>query len=159
MFKKKDDGTYRYSGRFWTYAIVASILIVFIGIKTQVAADRADEANTLARTQASQAAAFARQTNDCLAQVIVTLTDRSRLNAENERLAGIERQAIFTLLNKLTTIPVDAPQDRRIALTNQYISEAFEVTGSATQERTQNALQRARNVYPDPTCGLVEPPK
>lgn len=43
MFEKKADGTYRFSRRFWVYTTIATVIICWIGWRTQDTANRVDE--------------------------------------------------------------------------------------------------------------------
>ena len=146
MFKKHEDGTYSFSSRFWVQVIVLGLLIVMIGYSTQRTASRTED---LSR----ETIAYAKQTNDCLNQVVATLKDRTALNAQLDALATRRDAANLSLVNEIGSIPeAGTPEQRRegYRLARAHYTET---RAQIDRERAELLEQRAAKPYPDPSCG------
>ena len=71
---------------FWVYAVAAAALIGWIGVKTQITANR-QEADSQATMQ------FSDQTRDCLHQLLDALAARSVIAENSERLNSDQNKA------------------------------------------------------------------
>lgn len=158
MFRKKADGTYAFSTRFWVTSFIAAILIVFIGYNTQVARNRTEKL-------AQETTEYAQQTNDCLSQLITVLSARAKIAQENDDLSQEQRKAIFDLLGEALTPPPELrgvpPNDPRYvdwstAITIKY----YNIISKSQARQTVLAEDRKAHPIPDPNCGeLAEAPK
>lgn len=148
MFRKKADGTCGFSVRFWVYTAVATVLICFIGIRTQVAADRAEDALAASKQQAAEATAFSVATNDCLKQVISVLTTRVGYNEALENLDK-RRQDVWEQL--VADLAKGGNDD---GLNLEALKRFQEANTRLKADQTKLAAERARNQYPSPNCAL-----
>lgn len=151
MFKRKADGTCGFSTRFWIYTAVASMLIVFIGVRTQVAADRAEDALAASKQQATEAAAFSVATNDCLAQVISVLTTRV---GYNDRIADLDlrRQAVWEQL--VDDLAKGGNDD---GLNMEALQRFYAANQTIKADQARLAEEREKNQYP--RCTQLQPPR
>ena len=143
MFKKKADGSYSYSGRFWTYVVIATLLIGYIGWKTQATAD-----GTTALNKAT--VDYATRTNDCLNQVIATITDRSTYNDDIAKLNDRRATNISDLIIGLSTAP---PGKDTGGIIDKYVLTDRAISADSTRL----IAERAKKQYPEPNCGLSLP--
>jgi len=155
MFRRRKDGSFSYSERFWVQAIVLLLLIVVIGFNTQRTANRTERIS-------QETIMFAQQTNECLGRVIQVLEQRSRINIENDDISQVERTAIFDLLTEAVNPPPEiaalSPADqRRQDWAEGLIIKYLNVYGAAEQRAAELAEQRRATAYPDPDCGLRLP--
>lgn len=150
MFRKKDDDTYAFSGRFWTYAVIATVLIGWIGWRTQDAADKTE-------VLAQQTTEYAKQTNDCLSQVIRVLVDRSSTNKEVEKVNDHRWELWTTFIVSLSQISTDQPQSERdkeaAPIVNKYLTDLNQVA----KDRAELLARREAAAFPDPSCGSKLP--
>lgn len=82
MFKRHDDGTYSFSTRFWVYSTIATVIICWIGWRTQDTANKVE-------AQAAATALFANDTNNCLVDVVSVLTTRV---GYNDAIAALDQR-------------------------------------------------------------------
>lgn len=150
MYKKKADGTYAYSGRFWTYVVIATILIAWIGWRTQATADRVE-------VQAKETAAFAASTNDCLNQVVSTLKERVGYNDRIGELRDRRVNSIARLIADLARIDTDQPQVQRDAQAAPILATYFNTVNEIDMELQKVQSSRDLTAYPDPSCGFEVP--
>lgn len=147
MFTEKSDGSYRFSTRFWAYTAIATLLIVFIGVRTQLTANRVEQ-------QARETTEFSRVTKDCLNQLIVTLKDRTAYNGQIEDLNDRERRAVGSFMVSLSQIP-EAWPPRDVDLETRRLMETyFAQVGQIDIDRQAVKTKRAQSPYPEPNCGL-----
>lgn len=155
VYRKKDNGEFGFSRRFWVYTIIATMFIVWIGYRTQMTANRVEE-------QAVTTREFSAQTSECLNTVLDTLKARTQINIENDEISQAERTIVFNLLRDLSapppeikSLPADSPVRQKwteelvIARVNEF----------AVQEAKAEGLKsaRAQIKYPEPSCGLEAP--
>lgn len=91
LYRKKVDGTYMLSTRFWVCAIIATVIICYIGWRTQDTADRVENQSMLTR--------------DCLTQVITALTVARTITNQNDQLSEEQRTAYAVVLEALVAPP------------------------------------------------------
>lgn len=160
MFKRQDDGTYSFSGRFWVQALIMLLLICAIGFSTQRTANKTEE---LSR----ETIAYAEQTNDCLNQLLIALDSRIKFNLELDALVG-QRASLddkrFAAWDEfiigLARISTDLPQSERdrlaaplVATYLQKIDELRKEGDQINRDRQIAIDKRAENPYPAPNCG------
>ncbi|ACH62083.1 hypothetical protein MYRNA_75 [Mycobacterium phage Myrna] len=138
MFTKKEDGTYRFSTRFWVYTTIATLIICWIGWRTQDTANRVEN-------QVTTNTAFATATNDCLQQVIDVLTTRVGYSDEIAKLEARRDGALDKLIADLATSQGD-PGLNMTAL-NEYRATIADVN----TDQDELATQREKNQYPNCT--------
>ncbi|QZE10422.1 membrane protein [Mycobacterium phage ScoobyDoobyDoo] len=141
MFKKTSDDTYAFSGRFWTYVVIASMFIVWIGWRTQETSNRVED-------QVRYNTQFAEETNKCLAEVVGVIKTRATYNDEIAELDA-RRQAIWEKL-------VDdlAAANNSDGLNLQAL-EAFRRANSQLRiDQAQVTKERDKNQYP--RCVQIE---
>lgn len=141
MFKKREDGEYSFSGRFWIQAIILLLLICAIGVSTQ---RTANETNDLS----AATIAYAKQTNDCLAQVITTLKTRISYNADVDDLNARDRAARDELFQEALSTNLADPVAKQSIL-NEY----FTTINKIAVERQRKLDARDNTEYPNPNCG------
>lgn len=160
MFRKHEDGTYAFSGRVWIYVVIASVLICFIGWRTQTTADRTEALNR-------ETVDYARQTNDCLAQVTKALAIRADTTKQLDSLVDARSSVIDRrsdvwekFIVDLAQISTDLPQSQRDELAKPIIStfiaddsELDTENAKINTDRASALAYRAANPYPDPNCG------
>ncbi|ASZ74656.1 hypothetical protein KHO57_gp081 [Mycobacterium phage Phabba] len=148
MFEKKSDGTYRFSRRFWVYTTIATLIICWIGWRTQDTADRVDE-------QVAYNSEFVINTNECLQQVVSVLTTRVGYNeriaeldsrrqkvweqlvanlAASDNSAGLNQAALTDFQKELADINADQAETAKLRAENQYPQCAFKGSEPATPE-------------------------
>ncbi|MFV8242200.1 hypothetical protein [Mycolicibacterium peregrinum] len=151
MFRKKADGTCGFSVRFWVYTAVATMLIVFIGVRTQVAADRAEDALAASKQQAASATAYSAATNACLAEVISVLTTRV---GYNDRIADLDqrRQSVWEAL--VDDLAKGGNDD---GLNMEALKRFYAANQTIKNDQAKLAQQREQVQYP--RCTPLLPPK
>ena len=143
MFRKRADGTFVFTRRFWVTAIVGCTLICLIGLSTQRTANR-----TEALTQETRA--YADQTNQCLADVVAVLTTRVGYNEQINAL-DLRRQAVWeTLVTDLSLGNGSA------AINAAALDKFFDANAVIKQDQAKLAQEREENQYPDCPGQLVE---
>jgi cytolysin (calcineurin-like family phosphatase) len=136
MFKKKADGTYAYSSRFWTYVVIATFFIVWIGVRTQQTADQVEN-------QAAATAEFANETNACLVQVVNVLTTRVGYNDDIAKLDE-RRQAVWEQL--VTDLSLG---EGNADLNKAALQRFFTVNAEIKKDQAKVAAAREKNQYPE----------
>lgn len=150
MFKKHEDGTYSFSARFWTYAIIASVIIVWIGWRTQ------DTANKVER-QARETSQFAAANNMCINQILATIKDR---NVYTDRLAvldGVHDKAVMDLIVNIAKIDPNLRTPERDVVAREVLTKFFTDINEIDKNRADALAQRAANPFPEPNCGFNSP--
>lgn len=146
MFKKKADGEYAFSARFWTYAAIATLIIAWIGWRTQATANKVEHQATL--------------TSECLSQVISSLDARTKINAENDNLSQAQREAFGEVLRALVAPPqpingYDVTDPRRQEYVNKVVSDQFAVFQKTQAQQDQNEVDRTLHPYSPADCALL----
>ena len=147
MFAQKENGDYRFSNRFWIYTVIATVVIGFIGFKTQATADKVENQ--------------AKLTAQCLSQVLSTIDTRTQINAENDEWSQRQRTALGTMLNGLINPPpeIDAlPPDSTVRQNwaEEIVREQLKVINDAQVQQDANIADRMEHPYPPPDCPLVK---
>jgi hypothetical protein len=138
MFTRKSDGTYRFSTRFWVYSVIATLVIAWIGWRTQMTANEVER-------QAATTSQFSEDTNKCLTDVVAVLTTRIGYNEVIESLDK-RRQDIWEQL--VTDLAI---ADNSTGL-NQAALDRFS-KANALLKADQARLIRARESNQYPNCG------
>lgn len=137
---------------------MAGVFVCWIGWNTQMARNETER-------QAQQTTDFARQTNECLSQVIGTLTTRvgynEQLDAINQRRVAldIKRQAVW---EKLVADLAQANNSNGLnmeALKSFMAANAEVKEGQAklAADEAKVTADRNANAYPEPNCGIKLP--
>jgi predicted nucleic acid-binding protein len=147
---RDDDGEYRLTNRFWVIVAVAAVIVGYIGWRTQQTADQVQD-------QTQRTEQFAKQTNDCLNQVVGTLKDRTNLNASLDDLVNRRTQIWTNLVVGLAAIDPDMRQPERDVAAKLVLQHFFEANGAIDRERADLLRQRADKPYPEPNCGQEMP--
>jgi len=164
VFKRKNDGTYAFSGRFWAYVVIATLIIGWIGYRTQETADHTEQL-------AWETQAYAAQTQDCLNQLQSILVKRASYSAQINNLQdqyNDNRQrrddAWSTFIIDLAQISTDQPQverDRQAApVISKFISDLKKLDDERARildDRTKALATQADSPIPDPHCGQNVP--
>lgn len=151
MFKRKDDGTYAFSMRFWAYAIVATFFIIWIGWNTQQARN---ETERLARDTTE----YAQATNDCLTQLINVLIERSKITEENDDLSQEQRKAIFDLIGEAVNPPPELrgltqADPRYTDWTTSITVKYYNILAKSQARQDALVVDRDKHPIPNPNCG------
>lgn len=145
MFKKHEDGTYSFSVRFWTYACVATVIICWIGWRTQDTANKVED-------QAAATAQFANDTNNCLVDVVDVLTTRVGYNDEIAKLDA-RRQMIWDhLVDEL------AAANGNPALFETALAHFRADNAKLKADQAKVIEERDTNTYPECPSTLAKSP-
>ncbi|WP_218894735.1 hypothetical protein [Mycolicibacterium vinylchloridicum] len=135
VFKKRADGTYRFSTRFWVYTSIATVIICWIGWRTQATANEVER-------QAKDTKEYSVQNNDCLKQVVEVLTTRVGYNDALDRL-DTRREAIWdSLVDNL------AVADNSAGLNQAALYQFQQARAALRQDRVDLIKAREENQYP-----------
>ncbi|AEL97758.1 hypothetical protein DANDELION_88 [Mycobacterium phage Dandelion] len=156
MFRRKSDGTYALSARFWTYAVIAALIIVWIGIRTQRTANLQEE-------QARNTTEFAAATNRCLNQVIDVLTTRVGYNDQiaeldrrwsvlDARRQAIWDQLVFDLAQANNSDGLNKQALDRFLTSNAQLKDEI---GAIRSEQAKLGERREEVQYPDCAAALA----
>lgn len=151
MFKKKDDGTYAFSARFWTYTAVATALIVWIGYNTQAARNETEQLS-------AQTLTYAKETRECFAQLIHTSVARAALNSKRDDLSEHQRLEFLNMFQALLDPPTDISGLEQSDPVRQKWAEdtALVYVRSIAADQKQVEQIKAELIahpIPDPNCG------
>lgn len=158
MFKKREGGAASLPSQFWIYIIAASLIVCWIGWKTQTTANRVDD-------QARQTSQFAKATQDCLNSLAGVLKARALIATQNDEESQIQRNEVALWLRDLLNPPPDIAvlqrtnqQDPRyqewgLAITRKHL----DVINKSQAEQERLDTERARHPIPDPSCGAQVP--
>lgn len=155
MLSEKPDGTYRFSNRFWIYSIIATVIISWIGWRTQATANQVER-------QAASTSQFASDTNDCLADVVRVLTTRVGFNEEIDALdkrrqdLDLRRQAVWEQLVADLSTSNNAREPLQRFETNNAAVKAEQA--KIREDQAKLVKERATNVYPDCQQNLAGKP-
>jgi hypothetical protein len=158
VFKRKDDGNYAFSTRFWVSTFIAAFFIIWIGYNTQMARERTEKL-------AQETTEYAQKTNDCLTQLITVLTARAKLTQDNDDLSIEQRRAIFDLIGEAVTPPAELaslPQSdpRYQAWAKQVTLKYYAILANSQSRQSALIEERRNHPIPDPNCGeLAQAPK
>lgn len=144
--KKKTGDDYRLSTRFWIVAVIAAVVIGWIGWRTQDTADKVEEQATA--------------TSECLSKVIASLDARTKINAENDNLSQVQRTAFGEVLRAIVSPPENlselaAGSLERQAYVEQVVRQQFAIVEDAQAQQEANEKDRAEHPYPPADCSLV----
>jgi hypothetical protein len=157
VFKRDEDGNATgFSTRFWVYTIIASVIICWIGWRTQDTANKVD-------AQVSNNTAFVEETNHCLRQVVDVLTTRVGYNDQINSLArraddlDLRRQAIWEqlvvdLANSNNDDGLNQKALGRFFTANEQIKND---QAALAQAQAELRVEREGSQYPD--CAQIEP--
>lgn len=129
------------SRAFWVYATLAVLLIVWIGVKTQMTADRQER-------EAQNTLVFADQTRECLHQLLDALTARAQITENSDRLNNDQHKALADLITAITAARGEAAYGQVLA---DFLPSVIEA------QQRQEALLTARSEHPlpNPSCPAV----
>jgi hypothetical protein len=152
---------YRLSfNRSWIVMGFSLLVILFIGFKTQVTADLAENTSRELKQQVADYQTFSKQTQECLNEITNVYKQRSDLTVANEELSGIERRALADLLIQGSQVPNDLPDAERARQWESLLKKYADTVRPIQDQRTENIQEKKDNPVPDPTCnGMVKPPK
>ena len=148
LYRTKKDGSYGFSSRFWTYTIIATIIIGWIGWRTQ------DTANRVQR-QSQITTQFAELTNDCLQQVVDTLTTRVGYNDDIAQLDDRRQRAWEGLIFSLSAIQTNQTQAQRDEQAEPILDQFTAEIRAINADQARLASKREQNQYPN--CAQIEP--
>ncbi len=119
--------------KMWAGWVVVTLAVAFVGVKTQ-------------------------QTWDCQSQFAAVLKTRSELSAQDNKLDGIERDALQTLVSQALSPPPDIaplpPDDpKRQAWGREITLDYFNTVQDARNQRDANQKEREQHPLPEPSCG------
>lgn len=126
---------------FWVYVLIAAALISWIGVKTQMTADR-QEAQDRATVE------FSDQTRECLHELIETLTERAKITENSDRLNNDQHKALADLITAITAARGEAAYAQVLA---DFLPKVVEA------QQRQEALLTARSEHPlpNPSCRVA----
>lgn len=144
--------------RVWIYGVVAVFFICWIGVRTQVTANRVEQ-------QAQITAQLAEETQRCFNELAMILQARAVLVQQNDDLSQEQRKAIADWLRELLNPP---PEIKAIQISNpnynsdpRYVKwgldmtqKYYDVIAKSQQQQDRNDVARASHPIPAPTCGL-----
>jgi len=145
MYRKKNGTEYYFTIQFWVVVTVATLVIGFIGWRTQDTANKVED-------QAASTAQFANDTNDCLVDVVAVLTTRV---GYNEQIAVLDarRQSIW---DKLVDDLASADNSQGL---NMDALARFRVANTALKaDQAKLIAQRDDNTYPECPSSLAKSP-
>lgn len=134
---------HQHHGRmFWANIIIGSLLIVYIGVRTEITATR-QERNTTAVVQLSA------DTQQCLHELIDALAARSQIAQESDRLNNDQHKVLSDMFAALGS--ANTNEDRGMVL-----AEFFPKIDQAQRLQENLLLARSEHPLPDPNCPVVE---
>ena len=129
-----EDARHRW---FWVYLVLAAVVVGWIGVRTQITADRQE-------AEAARAVAFADQTHQCLQDVVANLRARAAITDNADRLNSEQHRVISEMIAAVATAPLDRKQE----VLDQYLPHIVEA-----QQRQEALIEdRAARPLPDPPC-------
>jgi hypothetical protein len=128
---------------FWVYILIAAAFVGWIGVKTQITANRQE-------SEARTAVAFSEHTRYCLDKLLDTLAVRSEITENSERLNNDQHKALADLITAVSVAANRNETDFR-AVFNRYLEPVV-----AAQKRQEELLQaRSEHPLPAPDCPVV----
>ena len=136
---ERDDE--RRSRMFWVFLTVAAVLVGWIGVRTQMTADRQER-------EAQATMQFTDQTRDCLHQLIDVLAARALINENSDRLNNDQHRVLADLITSVAAARGEAAYGAVLA---EYLPKVVEA------QRRQEALllARAEHPLPNPNCPVI----
>lgn len=126
---------------FWINIIIGVLLIVYIGVRTEITAIGQER-------QAAEAVQFSAHTQQCLHELIDALDARAVITQESDRLNNDQHQVLRDLVTSLAQTPVEG--------WGAVISEFLPAITEAQQRQENLLLARSEHPLPDPTCPVVQ---
>ena len=127
----------------WVYLCIAALLFVWIGVKTQITADRQER-------DAQQALVFADATRDCLKQLLDALDARNH-DAEEENLLAADQHVI------ITDIFLKLSENGTPSGTNwDAVRDDIDRLVRVQEDRDTLLSNQQAHPYPDPSCPEVD---
>lgn len=127
---------------FWVNIIIGSLLIVYIGVRTEITATRQERQNI-------EVAQFSLGTQQCLHELIESLAERSRIAQESDRLNNNQHQVLSDMFVALSK--TNNSEDRRVVM-----AEFLPRIEQAQQIQENLLLDRSEYPLPDPNCPVVD---
>lgn len=127
---------------FWLNIIIGVMLIVYIGVRTEITASK-QERQTVAAVQ------FSAQTRQCLHGLIDTLAERAKITQESDWLNNNQHKIFGEMLDALAKVNTAA--ERGVVL-NKFVP----LIDKAQQEQERLLLSRSEHPLPDPTCPVTD---
>lgn len=126
---------------FWIFLLVAAVIVGYIGVRTQMTADRQER-------EAQATLQFSDHTRDCLHELIEALAARSEITNTSDRLNSDQHKALADLITAITAARGEAAYGQVLA---DFLPSVVEA------QRRQEALltARAEHPLPDPDCPVV----
>lgn len=128
---------YRRRWWFWVYLVIAVVLVAWIGVRTQMTADRQER-------EAVTAVQFADHTRQCLSDLVDTLRARAAITDAADRANNEQHRVIREMITAVANTPLDGKQ----AILDAYLPQV--VQAQQQQEALLNG--RAQHPLPDPSC-------
>lgn len=125
---------------FWVYLIAAALIIGWIGVKTQITADRQE-------SDSRQTLMFADQTRACMHDLLVVLNERNKINVAVDDVLQRRAQILADLIVEITDVEteqVHSDSDEWVTLKNKYVPLLLDT------QRQQADLVRERDQHPIP---------
>lgn len=126
---------------FWVYVAIAAVLFAWIGVRTQMTADRQER-------EAQTAVLFADHTRQCLHELIDTLAARAQINQESDRLNNEQHKALVGLITAVH-------EARTEAAYSQVLSDFLPQVVEAQRNQESLLTARAEHPLPSPDCPVV----
>lgn len=147
VYTENRDGSFRFSNRFWVYTIIASVIICYIGWRTQDTADRVENQSMLTR--------------DCLTQVISALQVARSVAQENDNLSERQRDAYNAVVTAMVAPPPELAalpysDQRRTDYIADVAIKQLPVIQEVEDDQKENSEYRAQHPYPDPDCAILD---
>lgn len=128
---------------FWVYLLIAAVVIGWIGVRTQMTADRVE-------AEAVKTMQFSDQTRECLHELMNALQARAEITENSDRLNNDQHKALADLITAITAARGEAAYGQVLA---QYLPRVVEA------QRRQEALLSERDEHPLPSPSCPSAPR
>lgn len=127
---------------FWVNIIIGSLLIAYIGVRTEITAKRQERHNI-------EVVELSAGTRQCLHELIEALAARSYIAQESDRLNNDQHQVLSDMFAALGQ--ANTSEARRVVM-----AEFLPRINQAQQLQENLLLSRSEHPLPDPNCPIIE---
>lgn len=125
---------------FWVYLLIAAVIVGWIGVRTQLTADRLEQ-------ESRHSTAFTAQTQKCVHDLVNVLHQRAAITENSDRLNNEQYRIFRDMMIELSR--VNTAQERGVVM-NRWVPQIVEA-----QQRQATLIQsRADHPLPNPDCAI-----
>lgn len=122
---------------FCVYLVITVLLVAWIGVRTQMTADRQER-------EAQTAVQFSDHTRDCLSQLVNILRERAAITDAADRANNEQHRVIREMVAAVAAAELTDKE----AVLNAFLPQVTK----AQQEQEDLLAGRAQHPLPDPSC-------